>query len=103
MVQKKMAKTYISFNKLKGNLHSSNKINPRGKTAGKFWYDLLKSIFVKVKLIRISYNHAVFSWVYMNCKYFLAVETDGILVATHNMIFSGRLMNYFYTLFGYTL
>ena len=34
--------------------------------AGKIWYDSLKSIFVTVKMIRSSSDHAVFSWVYNN-------------------------------------
>ena len=34
------------------------------KPAEKLWYDLLKSIYVTVKMIRISCDHDLFSWVY---------------------------------------
>ena len=48
--------------------------------AGKFWYDLLKLIFITVKMIRSSYDHDLFSWVYKTHKSFLAVETYYILM-----------------------
>ena len=38
-----------------------DKINPRNKSYGKFWYDLLKSIFIAVKLsealLIMMYSH----------------------------------------------
>ena len=57
MFQKKMAKASISFNKPKGHMHSRNKINPKKYPAGKLWYDLLKPIFVTLKIIKISSIH----------------------------------------------
>ena len=33
------------------------------KPAVKLWYDLLKSIFITVKMIRRSSDHSIFSWV----------------------------------------
>ena len=65
MVQIKISKISISFKKSKGYINSINQINPRKKLAGKFWYELIKPIFITVKTIRSSFNHAVFSWVYM--------------------------------------
>ena len=38
------------------------------KPARNICYDLLKSISVKLNIIRSSYYHALFSWVYMNNK-----------------------------------
>ena len=61
------------------------------KLAGKFWYDFLKPIFITVKIIKSSSDHAVFSWVYKIYKYFLAVETDEILTLTENRIYFERL------------
>ena len=72
------------------------------KPAGKFWYDLLKSIFITVKMIRSSSDHAVFSWVYNNYKLFLAVETDDILMETDNIICFEIITQKFDTLFEYT-
>ena len=83
-------------------MHSGNKTNPRKKSYEKFWYDLLKSIFVTVKIIRISSDHAVLSWVYNNYKSFLGVETYYILLETHNSICFEILMQEFDTLFYYT-
>ena len=39
----------------------------------------------------------------MNYKYFLAVETDDILMKTHNMIFFEILIQELYNLFDYIL
>ena len=68
MVQNKMAKTSISFQK--------SKVIQGTKPAGKFWYDLLKSIFITVKIIRSSSDHSVLSLIYINYKSFPAVDTD---------------------------
>ena len=46
------------------------------KPAGEFWYELLKSIFITVKMIKRSSEHAVLSCVYNNYESFLDVETD---------------------------
>ena len=67
-------------------LHSINQNNSGKKTAGKSWYDLLKYIFIPVSIIRSSSDHAVFSWIYNNCKYSLAVQTYDILMATKNIL-----------------
>ena len=56
------------------------------KPAVKFWYELLKSIFITVKMIKRSSEHAVLSCVYNNYESFLDVETDDILMATENII-----------------
>ena len=56
------------------------------KPAGKFWYGLIKYIFITIKIIRSSSDHVVFTWVYNNYKSFLAVETDDILLAIENGI-----------------
>ena len=53
-------------------------------------------------MIRISYDHAVFSWVYKNYKSFLVVETYDILVLTEKRICFERLIKGFYTLFENT-
>ena len=50
-------------------------------------------------MIRISSDHAVLSWIYLNYKSFIAVETDGILMATNNVIYFEILMQEFDTLF----
>ena len=63
-------------------MHTKIKSIQNTKPAGKFWYNLLKSIFITVKMIRISSDHAVFEWLYKTYKYFLAAETDDILMAT---------------------
>ena len=68
-------------------MHSDNKVNTRYKTCLTLWYDLLKSIFTTVRVIRSSSYHAGFSWVYNNYKTFLSVETDDILLATENRFF----------------
>ena len=101
MFQKKMDKISISFNKSKGTLHLINQINTRNKTCLKFCYDLLKSIFITVKMIRSSSDHAVFSWIYKNYEYFLAVKTDDIFMETQNIIFFEILMQEFNTLLDY--
>ena len=62
------------------------------KLAGKFCYDLLKSIFVAVKMIRSSYDHILFPCIYINYKYFLMLKTDDSLMSTQNRIFFLRLM-----------
>ena len=67
----------------------SNRIT---KTDEKFWYGLLKSIFITVKIIRRSSDHAVISWVYMNYKLFLDVETYDIIMETQNRICFGTLI-----------
>ena len=54
-------------------------------------------------MIRSSSEHAVFSWVYMNYKWFISVEIDDILLATYNGIWFGRFMQYFDTIFEYTI
>ena len=92
MFQNKMSKTSIIFYKPKTTLHSYRKSMQVTKTAVKFWYDLIKYIFIKVNIIRIFSGHAVFSYIYKNYKYFLAVETYDILMATHIQIFFERLM-----------
>ena len=56
------------------------------KPSGIFLYDLLKYISIKVDMIRIAYDHAVFSWNYDTYKSILGVETDDILMATHNRV-----------------
>ena len=56
------------------------------KPARKLWYDLLKSIFITVKMILSSSGRAIFSWVYNNYKSFLALEIDDIIMATENII-----------------
>ena len=56
------------------------------KPAGKLWYDLLKSIFITVKMIISSSDHAMFSWVYNNNKPIIYVEIDDILMETENKI-----------------
>ena len=61
------------------------------KPAVKLGYDLLKSFFITIKIIRRSSNHAVVSWVYKNYKSFLNVEIDDILMAIENRIFFERL------------
>ena len=91
MVQNKMAKTSISLKKSKRTLYSSNQINS-GKICWKFWYDLLKYIFITVKMIISSSGHDLFSWIYNNYKYFLSVETYDILMETQNMICFEKLM-----------
>ena len=73
------------------------------KPAGKLWYDLLKSIFITVKIIRLSSDHAVLSWVLKNKKSLLYVETYYILMTTENIICFERLTEYFDTLLDYTL
>ena len=70
------------------------------KYDGKLWYELLKSILIDVKIIRISSDHAVFSWVYKNYKSFLAIEIYVILMATDNI--KKILTQEFDTLFDYT-
>ena len=87
-----MAKTPIIFKKSKITISSDNQINSEGKYAVNFWYDLIKSIFIKVKIIRSSSEHAVFSWIYNLYKYFIAIETDYIPMATHNRVCFERLM-----------
>ena len=81
-MQNKMTKTTISLKKSEGIMHSVIKSIQGTKPAGKLWYDLLKSIFINVKMIRISSDHAIFSWVFNTYKSFLAVETDDILMET---------------------
>ena len=50
-------------------------------------------------MIRISSDHAVFSWVYNNYKSFLSVEIYEILLATQNRICFERLIQKFDILF----
>ena len=83
-------------------MHSKNQINPTEKTDRKFWCDLLKSIFIIVKMIRSSSDHSVFSWVYMNYKSLFYVEIDDILIATQNSILFEMSMQEFDTIFDYT-
>ena len=68
LVQEKMAKTSISLNKLEGIMNSGNKVNTGNKPDRKFWYDLLESIFITLKMIRSSSDNVVLSWVYNNYK-----------------------------------
>ena len=70
-------------------MHSGNKTNPRKKPAGRFWYDLIKSIFIAIKMTRI--DNALLSCIYKDYKSFLDFETDDILLATYNIIFFERL------------
>ena len=53
-------------------------------------------------MIRTSYDHAIFSWLYKAYISLLDVETDDILMATDNIIFFERLTQEFDTLFDYT-
>ena len=53
-------------------------------------------------MIRISSDHALFSWIYINYKSFIVFETDGIPMATQNRIFFKLLIHEFYTLFDNT-
>ena len=62
------------------------------KPAVKFWYELLKSIFITVNIIRISSDNDVLSWVYKNYRSFLAVKTHDILLETQNRNIFERLM-----------
>ena len=59
-------------------------------------------MFITVKIIRSSSDHAVFSWVYINYKFFLVYDTDDIIMATHNIICFEILMQEFDTLFDHT-
>ena len=65
---REMAKTSISLNKLEGIMNSGNKVNTGNKPDRKFWYDLLESIFITLKMIRSSSDNVVLSWVYKNYK-----------------------------------
>ena len=79
---KQMAKTSIKFNLIKKDLYLGNQIKSEGKTCCKFWYDLLRPILTTVKIIISPSVHSVFTRVNKNYKYFLAVETDDILMET---------------------
>ena len=81
-----MAKKPVSLSKSEVIMHSGNNINTRNKTCWKSWYELLKSIFITVEIIRISSDRSVLSWVYNNCKSFLSVETDDSILAIENII-----------------
>ena len=73
-----LAHLYLEWYKIKSPKHPLASINQkelciqeikpiRGtKTAGKLWYDLLKSISLTVQMIISSSDHAVFLWVYKN-------------------------------------
>ena len=69
----------------------------------KLWNELIKYTFIKVKIIRSSYEHTFFPWIKKIYAYFLAVETDDILTAKQKMIFFERMIKYFDTLFEHTL
>ena len=82
---------------------TSNQVISRHKTYWKICYELLKSIFIIVKIIRSSSDHSVFSWVNNTYKYLFDVEIYDILIATENIICFERLKQEFDTLFDYTL
>ena len=82
-----MNKTSIGLNKPKITLYSRNKNIQGTKPAGNFCYYLLKSILITVKTIRGFSDHYIFSWIYNHYKYFLAVETYDIIMATYNVYF----------------
>ena len=58
---KKMAKISISIKKSKRIFPSTHQIYTGKKTFWKFQYDLIKPIFIILKMIRSSYDHSVFS------------------------------------------
>ena len=64
-----------SINQKESRIHTIKSIQGK-KPSGKLWYDLLKSIFIVIKMNRRSSEHAVFSWVYKNYKSFFDFETD---------------------------
>ena len=80
---------FASRNKKEPCIKSINSI--QSKNFWKFCYELLKPIFITVKMIISSSDHAVFSWVYKNYKSFLAVETYEILISTDNRTLFERL------------
>ena len=67
MVQKKMKKHPLASINHK-ELRIKTKKNQETKPSGKLWYDLLKSIFITVKIIRSYYNNTVFSCLNKNYK-----------------------------------
>ena len=85
LVQNKMAKTSIILKKSEGIMHSGENSIQGTKPDGKLWYDLLKSIFVTVKIAGRSSDHSVFWLVYKNYKSSLSIETNDILLATENI------------------
>ena len=52
------------------------------KPAGKFYYELLKSIFIVVEIIRISSDHAIFHCTCQTYKSILEAEIYDILMDT---------------------
>ena len=76
-----------------------NQINPSGETGGNFWYDLIKSFFITVKMKSSSSYHTVFIWNYKTYKYILAIEIDVIFMATQHRICFERLNQEFDTFF----
>ena len=70
---------------------------------GKFFYDLLKPVFITSEMIKSYYDHAVFTWTYKSYKSIITVDTDEILMTTQHRIFFERLNQEFDTLFYYTL
>ena len=69
---------------------------------GKFWYDLITSIFITVEIIRSSSDHYIFTWNYHTYNYILAVKTHTILMATHHSIRFERLTQDFDNVLDYT-
>ena len=76
LVKNKTSKTSIRLKKSERIMHQAIKSIQGTKPDEKFWYELLKSIFINVKIIRSSSNHYVFSCVYKQYKSFPSVETD---------------------------
>ena len=92
LVKNKTSKTSIRLKKSERIMHQAIKSIQGTKPDEKFWYYWIKYIFITVKMIKSSSDHAILSWIYKIYPYFFAFKTDDVLKAIHNKISFVRIV-----------